>query len=80
MHFQSTSFECILQIRANEINFWDKYDFEKMKDHHDHDLYPPRVKMTVITEAGQTVIFPLRFEGCASDSLLDADLVITSSG
>ena len=62
------------------INFWDNFDFKKLKEHHDRDLYPPRMKMTIILTGPKSVVFPLRFQGCSSDSGLDADLVLTSPG
>lgn len=51
-----------------------------MKDYHENLLYPPSLTMTVIVSGSNPIVFPLRFEGCTSDSQLDADVVIKPAG
>ena len=65
-----------LQIRIIDIEFW-KRDFNDMKRRHERKMYPPRVEMTVsIRDPAFTFTLPIKFEGCANNSLLDVDLTI----
>ena len=62
-------------IKASDIDFRDKH-FEVLKECQEKGLYPPNVKMTIISEPAETIVFPLRFEGCTEDSNLDGDLML----
>ena len=66
-----------LQIKASEINFW-KSNFnsvEKLKLRHELKTYPPRMKMTVVTQPSEHLILPVQFEGCSDDCRLNLDLI-----
>ena len=67
-----------MQIRASDINFWDrKFDFKAMKLRHERRMYPPRIKMTIVMkDADLTLVIPVKFEGCTKDSQLDMDLTL----
>lgn len=46
-----------------------------MKLQHETRMYPPRVKMTVtLINPDQILKLPVKFEGCSSDSQLNADI------
>ena len=66
-----------MQILASEINFWKlKFNFEELKLRHKLKLYPPRMKMTVMTKpSDHNLVLPVHFEGCSYDSRLNLDLI-----
>ena len=47
-----------------------------LKECQEKGLYPPNIKITIISEPTETIVFPLRFEGCTEDSNLDGDLML----
>ena len=66
--------DCVLQIKASDINFWTKR-LDDMRLRHERKIYPPRVKMTVILKNPDHVFkLPVKVVG-SSDSNLDVDLI-----
>ena len=39
-------------------------------------MYPPRVKMTVMTKSRDYIILPVKITGCSREGQLDMDLTI----
>ena len=54
----------------------ESYDVDKLKLKHEHLLYPPRIKMTVVLNVSD-LILPIFFEGCTKESDIDVDLSIS---
>ena len=69
------------QIRAAKIDFWtDSYNMEDLQLMHEKHVYPPRVNMTVtLKDPGSVFKLLIRFEGCSSDSQLNADITFPLS-
>ena len=66
-------------MRASEIDFWkEDITFEMMSLKHVTNMYPPRVKMTVVPRScdRNTVILPIKITGCSDEGRLDMDLTI----
>lgn len=62
-------------MKVSDIDVRGK-NYEVLKEHQEKSLYPPSVKLTVLSEPTEIVVFPLRFEGCTKDNNLDCDLVL----
>ena len=67
----------IMQIQASEINFWtSNFNLEELTRRHKLNMYPPRMKMIVVTQpSDHNLILPVKFEGCSDDSRLNMDLI-----
>lgn len=70
------NFSTILQIFASDIEFWN-VKYELMKQKHERNMYPPRVKMTVcMNNPNHFLTLPVKFSGCEGDGNLDVELTL----
>ena len=52
-------------------------NFELMKQKHETNMYPPRVKMTVcVTNPNHFITLPVKFSGCEDHDRLDVELIL----
>ena len=80
MHQRCSLNFVFVQIKKDDINFWEKGE-DHMRLRHEKKMYPPRVKMTVsMTDPHQAFKLPVRFEGCSSDSQVDLELTFPLTG
>ena len=70
------------QIKADNINFWKKFNYEQLKDYHSRGIYPPQVTATILVTGLEAIVCSIEFEGCTQDSqqLLNTELMIRPAG
>ena len=68
------------QIRASDIDFWN-FAFRIIKLQHEKNIYPPRVKMTVVMRAPDHILkIPIKIKGCSRHNQLDVELAFPLLG
>ena len=68
-----------IQIKAFDIDFWN-FPYNQIKLRQKKNMYPPRVKMTVVMRSDHDLKLPIKIEGCSSNCQLDVELAFPLFG